>query len=102
MTITLELTPELEAKAQYVAKYKGIPLQAVIQQALERMPVPPLDISGLTSPASTESEEDEPNPWWDRAKAILQPMWDSQPTGPKTNYSELEEACDVSTEKSVC
>ena len=52
MAITLDLSPELESKARRAAANDGIPLQEIIERALERMTV-------SESPALQKSDSSE-------------------------------------------
>jgi len=86
MTITLTLSPEIQAKVQRTAEIAGLPVQDVIQQALEQLP----------APAAPEENE---LTLWDRVQAVLQPSWEAQPKGAKTHFAEMEAACGVPEEK---
>ena len=85
MTITLNLPPDLEAKALAAANAQGVAIEDILQQALRQMPAP-------TAPTPMEAEGPT---LWERSKDVLEAMWAEQRDGPTTYYSEMEEACDV-------
>lgn len=58
MTIILELSPELEAKAQHVAKNKGILVQEMILQELERITMTTEPLPYPSKPTLTSAPED--------------------------------------------
>lgn len=92
MTLTIDLTPEVEAKINWNAKRQGVSPTDFVRRLVENAPL--LEVSPSEPLAETEAGAEEPT-LWERSKDVLEAIWARQPDGPTTYYSEMEEACDV-------
>ena len=92
MTITLDLSPELEARINWNAQQQGVSPTDLVRRLVENAPLP----EAMPSVAPSKADVDAEGPTlWELHHEALQAMWDAQPDGPTTYYSEMEEACDV-------
>lgn len=96
MSLTIDLTPEMEAKINWNAKRRGISPTDLARQLIETAPLPSLPPSD--SLPETAEEAEGPT-LWELHHEFLEAMWARHPDGPTTNYALLEEACDVPEEK---
>ena len=90
MTLTIDLTPEVEAKINGNAKRQGVSPADFVRGLVENAPLP--EVLPSETPIETEAGAEEPT-LWERSKDVLEAIWARQPNGPTTYYSELEEAC---------
>ena len=92
MTLTFDLTPEVEAKINWNAKQQGVSPTDFVRRLVENASLP--EVSPSEPLAETEAGVEEPT-LWERSKDVLEAIWARQSDGPATYYSEREEACDV-------
>ena len=90
MTITLELSPETEAKARRLASSNGLSVEETVRQMVEGLPSP------KSTPVETDASDDVDEKsvlLWDRVQSVLQKSWESQPEGAVRRTSEIEAPC---------
>ncbi len=96
MSLTIDLSPEVEAKINWNAQRQGVSPNDLARRLIEDAPL----LAALPSEPVAETEEGTEGPTlWELHHEFLEAMWASHPDGPATNYAMLEEACDVPEEK---
>ena len=92
MSLTIDLTPEVEAKINWNAKRQGVSPTDFVRRLVEDTPLS--EAAPQESAVETEADAEGPT-LFDRIAGELQPFWDAEKKGPMTDYALLEEACDT-------
>ena len=92
MSLTIDLSPEVEAKINWNAERQGISPTDLARQLIETAPL--LTLPSPDSLPETAEEAEGPT-LWELHHEFLEAMWARHPDGPATNYAMLEEACAV-------
>lgn len=93
ITLTIDLSPETEAKINWNAKRQGVSPTDLVRRLVENSPLP--EVSRQEVPAEITAEEEGGPTLFDRVAGALQPFWDAEKKGPMTDYAFMEEACDI-------